>query len=70
MLITYLRSLDEGGKRTIFVANTVELVKQQAQCIAKSLSLKSTVYTGDLNVDNWKREKWRNEFEKHQVSYS
>lgn len=31
------------------------------------LSVKVKVYTGDMNVDAWRREKWREEFQKNQV---
>lgn len=62
-----LRSIAEGGKRSVFLTNTQALAKQQAEVIGKMTSLKVAVYTGDMPVDNWNREKWNSEFEDAQV---
>lgn len=62
-----IRPISLGGKRSVFLTNTVALAKQQAECIAKSTALKVAVYTGDLDVDNWGREKWFTEFDDNQV---
>lgn len=61
------RPISAGGKRSVFLTNTVALAKQQAESIAKSTALKVAVYTGDLDVDNWGREKWFTEFDDNQV---
>uniref|UniRef100_UPI003AFB824B AncD1D2 n=1 Tax=synthetic construct TaxID=32630 RepID=UPI003AFB824B len=58
---------NEGGKRTFFLVNTVPLVNQQAKVIRKHTSLKVGEYVGDMGVDSWNKEKWNQEFEKHQV---
>lgn len=47
--------------------NTVALARQQAEVLRKQLPFDVTLYTGDMNVDNWKRDKWREEFEKYQI---
>lgn len=63
-----IRPISEGGKRTVFLTNTIALAKQQADYIGKRTSLKTSVYTGDMNVDAWRRDQWTHEFEKHQVN--
>lgn len=62
-----LRSIYEGGKRSVFLTNTQALARQQAEVIGKMTSLNVRVYTGDMDVDNWGRDKWTNEFESTQV---
>ncbi|KAJ6637389.1 Endoribonuclease Dicer [Pseudolycoriella hygida] len=61
------KPLAEGGKRTIFVVNTVALAMQQKEYIEERTSLKTEVYTGDQNVDAWSNDDWSIEFEKYQV---
>lgn len=61
------KPLSQGGKRSVFLTNTVALARQQYECIKNLVNLKVTHYTGDMNVDNWKREKWRAEFDEYQV---
>lgn len=62
-----IRPISEGGKRSVFLTNTVALAHQQAEVISKSTPLKVAVYTGDMNVDAWGKEMWANEFEQNQV---
>ncbi|XP_015183335.1 PREDICTED: endoribonuclease Dicer isoform X2 [Polistes dominula] len=57
----------EGGKRTIFAVNTVPLVMQQSEYIARHTGLSCKGYCGDMNVDYWTKEIWLNELEEHQV---
>lgn len=64
-----LRSISEGGKRSVFLTNTQALARQQAEVIGKMTALNVRVYTGDMDVDNWNREKWTNEFESAQVLF-
>lgn len=52
------------------MANTQVLTRQQAESIKRATSFKTTVYTGDMNVDNWRRDKWRTEFDQFQVFVS
>lgn len=62
-------SLSDGGKRTIFLTNTVVLAKQQAEVLEKMCRpLKTAVYTGDMNVDAWRRDRWESEFDDNKVS--
>ena len=63
------RSLKDGGKRTIFMTNTVVLARQQAEVIHKATALKTAFYTGDLKVDAWKKDKWYKEFDDNQVRF-
>ncbi|XP_044016604.1 endoribonuclease Dicer-like [Aphidius gifuensis] len=58
---------NKGGKRTVFIVNTVPLVDQQSSCILKYTDLTCRGYSGDMNVDFWKKNDWINEFEKYQV---
>ncbi|XP_055377203.1 endoribonuclease dcr-1 [Condylostylus longicornis] len=60
-------TLENGGKRSIFMANTVALARQQFLVVKNFTSLKVRLYTGDMNVDNWKREKWEIELDSTQV---
>lgn len=56
-----------GGKRSVFLANTVALAHQQSEWLRQHTSLRVSVYTGDMNVDAWKRERWGDEFNDNQV---
>lgn len=51
----------------MFLVNTVVLAKQQQVAIQKATALKVAVYTGDMNVDCWRRDRWLAEFEENQV---
>lgn len=64
------RPIAEGGKRSIFLTNTVVLAHQQKICIERATSLKVSVYTGDMNVDAWRKDQWYGEFESNQVNNS
>ncbi|KAG8230608.1 hypothetical protein J437_LFUL004520 [Ladona fulva] len=55
-----------GGKRTFFAVNTVALVKQQGDYIARHTHLKVGKYSGDLNVDGWNQERWEAEIVENQ----
>lgn len=61
------RSYQEGGKRTIFVVNTVALVCQQSEYISRHTGLSCKGYSGDMLVDFWKEEQWLAEIEEHKV---
>jgi len=61
------RPYKEGGKRSIFVVNTVALVMQQADYISRHTGLTCRGYSGDMHVDFWEEEKWLAEIEAHQV---
>lgn len=67
-IITYLlRPLAEGGRRSVFLTNTVVLAKQQAQWIGRLTPLRTASYTGDMDLDLWSQERWVEEFDKNQV---
>lgn len=62
----------KGGKRTIFLANTVPLVIQQAEYLRRHSHLKVGDYYGaklidDKLLDTWDKQIWDNELENHQV---
>ncbi|KAL2653060.1 hypothetical protein R1flu_021188 [Riccia fluitans] len=54
-------------KVAVFLAPTVNLVKQQAGVISMHTDLKVGDYYGSLGVDTWKPEKWEEEVSKHEV---
>ncbi|KAL7303434.1 hypothetical protein TKK_0004617 [Trichogramma kaykai] len=62
-----LTSFEEGGKRTIFIVNTVGLVHQQSAFIARHTGLNCKGYSGDMRVDFWNNEVWLHEIVKHEV---
>ncbi|XP_044009238.1 endoribonuclease Dicer-like [Aphidius gifuensis] len=57
----------KGGKRTIFIVNTVPLVEQQSIYISKYTDLTCQGYSGDMSVVHWSKNQWFDEFEKNQV---
>ncbi|CAF1271794.1 unnamed protein product [Adineta steineri] len=61
------KSIDNGGKRTIFLVKTVALVEQQSDYIYIHTGLKVGRYYGELGVDLWDKTRWMNEFKQHQV---
>ncbi|CAF2107810.1 unnamed protein product [Rotaria magnacalcarata] len=60
-------SLKNGGKRTVFLVKTVQLVTQQSEYILTHTDLTVGKYYGELAVDLWNKEKWEYELENHQV---
>lgn len=63
---------DPTAKRTIFLANTVPLVKQQASYLNKFTQFKIGIYYGDVKIDDrvvdlWDHVIWEKELEKNQV---
>ncbi|XP_031635095.1 endoribonuclease dcr-1-like [Contarinia nasturtii] len=61
------KPISEGGKRSVFLTNTVALAHQQKEEISKRIPFNVQVYTGDMNVDAWTGERWLNEFEQNHV---
>ncbi|KAF2900394.1 hypothetical protein ILUMI_05788 [Ignelater luminosus] len=59
--------VSQGGKISVMLVNTVALVDQQSQYIGRFTPFSVGGYSGELNVDGWKEEKWKEEFDKHQV---
>ncbi|CAF5114039.1 unnamed protein product, partial [Rotaria sp. Silwood1] len=60
-------SVKKGGKRTVFLVKTVQLVDQQSDYIRTHTNFSVGKYCGELGVDLWDKEKWEDEFEKNQV---
>lgn len=63
---------DPSTKRSIFLANTVPLVKQQADYLAKFTPFKVSAYYGDKKIDDkivdlWDREIWESEMRSNQI---
>lgn len=51
----------------MFLTHSKALALQQAEVIDKTTPLNVRVYTGDMNVDAWSRERWNDEFKEAQV---
>uniref|UniRef100_A0A182MEF3 Dicer 2 n=1 Tax=Anopheles culicifacies TaxID=139723 RepID=A0A182MEF3_9DIPT len=60
-------TIEEGGKRTFFLANTVALAKQQAQFFFRHMPFNVKLYTSEVNVDAWKSDRWHKEFNDGQI---
>lgn len=52
-----------GSKRTIFIVNTVPLVMQQTDYLARHTGLNAKGFSGDTRVKSWDNKKWRSEIE-------
>ncbi|XP_065211449.1 endoribonuclease Dicer-like isoform X2 [Planococcus citri] len=52
------KPVSEGGKRTIFLVNTIQLVEQHYSFLKRHCSLNITMLTGDAGVDLWKEKEW------------
>ncbi|XP_053658601.1 endoribonuclease Dicer [Anopheles marshallii] len=63
-------TIEEGGKRTFFLANTVALAKQQAQFFVRHIPFNVKLYTSEVNVDAWKSDRWHTEFTEGQIIVS
>ncbi|XP_033247154.1 endoribonuclease Dicer-like [Drosophila miranda] len=61
------KSIEEGGKRAIFMCNTVELARQQAMAVRKFSNLKVGFFVGEQGVDDWSKIKWSHEISDSQV---
>uniref|UniRef100_A0A182PBR4 Dicer-2 n=1 Tax=Anopheles epiroticus TaxID=199890 RepID=A0A182PBR4_9DIPT len=59
--------IQEGGKRTFFLANTVALAKQQAHFFSRHMPFNVRLYTSEVNVDAWKSDRWNDEFSEGQI---
>lgn len=59
----FFRPYSRDGKRTIFAVNTIPLVSQQTEYLARHTGLRSKGFSGDMQVDYWTKEKWLEEIE-------
>ncbi|XP_035891817.1 endoribonuclease Dicer [Anopheles stephensi] len=60
-------TIEQGGKRTFFLANTVALAKQQSQFFIRHMPFNVKLYTSEVNVDSWKSDRWHKEFTDGQI---
>lgn len=62
-----IRPYSEGGKHTVFVANTIPLVLQQCEYISRLTGLSCAMINSNTGVDFWNDAIWMEQLEKHQV---
>ncbi|XP_023029780.1 dicer-2 [Leptinotarsa decemlineata] len=62
-----LKPYSEGGKISIILVNTVALVDQHAGYILQHTHFSVGRYTGEMNVDAWRKDRWNDEFDNNQV---
>nr|CAI5861281.1 unnamed protein product [Callosobruchus analis] len=62
-----LKSYSQGGKITVVLVNSVPLVAQHAKYIREHTPFSVAQMSGDMNVDNWSKERWLGEFNTKQV---
>ncbi|XP_017476504.1 PREDICTED: endoribonuclease Dicer isoform X2 [Rhagoletis zephyria] len=60
-------TIENGGKRAIFMCNTVELARQQAIELKRCTNLAIGFYVGERDVDSWSRKKWDEEIRVNQI---
>lgn len=63
----FLRSIASGGKRSVFLVNTVQLAQQHAENIREILDVSVGCWTSESKKKSWGKEKFRVEFERHSV---
>ncbi|GAB0088496.1 endoribonuclease dcr-1 [Sergentomyia squamirostris] len=63
----YERPLNDGGRRSVFLVNTRVLATQQKVYFEENTPFKTVVFTGDLQVDNWGKQKWYHEFNENAI---
>nr|7W0A_A Chain A, Dicer-2, isoform A [Drosophila melanogaster]7W0A_E Chain E, Dicer-2, isoform A [Drosophila melanogaster]7W0B_A Chain A, Dicer-2, isoform A [Drosophila melanogaster]7W0C_A Chain A, Dicer-2, isoform A [Drosophila melanogaster]7W0D_A Chain A, Dicer-2, isoform A [Drosophila melanogaster]7W0D_F Chain F, Dicer-2, isoform A [Drosophila melanogaster]7W0E_A Chain A, Dicer-2, isoform A [Drosophila melanogaster]8HF0_A Chain A, Dicer-2, isoform A [Drosophila melanogaster]8HF0_D Chain D, Dic len=61
------KPIESGGKRALFMCNTVELARQQAMAVRRCTNFKVGFYVGEQGVDDWTRGMWSDEIKKNQV---
>lgn len=59
--------LDNGGKRSLFLVNTVHLGKQVAEEIKNLLGLEVACWNSETHKKTWSKERYHDEFDKCQV---
>lgn len=63
----WFRPICEGGKVTVFLVNAVALVTQHADYLLRHTPFTVGTFSGDMNVDNWNHQMWREQINKYQV---
>lgn len=63
----FIRPTSEGGKKTVFLVNTVTLVDQHYSTIKRHTDLNVEKFSGDMNVDYWTKEDWDTKLAPSQV---
>lgn len=63
---------EQGGKRTVFLVNTVPLVQQQAEVIRRHTDVNVGDYFGEKRINNkiidsWDKKMWEAELNSKQV---
>lgn len=61
------RPVKAGGRRSLFLVNTVCLGSQITEEVRKNLGFEVACWTSESNKKSWSKEKFRAEFDKHQV---
>lgn len=61
------RKYSAGGKRSLFLTNTVVLAKQQAEVLEGLLPFKVALVCGESGVDSWKHEDWAQLLEDNEI---
>lgn len=49
------------------LVNTVVLVEQQAKVLRLRTHFSVGAFSGELNLDNWSKEQWHEQFDKYQI---
>lgn len=61
------KKYSEGGKRSIFLVNTIVLAKQIEESISNQLPYKVCILTGEQNVDAFNEGKWREIIDENEI---
>lgn len=62
-----MKPVNKGGKRSLFLVNTVCLGQQVCEEIKTLLGLNVACWNSDTHKKSWSKERYRDEFEKHQI---
>ncbi|RZC41351.1 Dicer-2 [Asbolus verrucosus] len=61
------RPYSEGGKVSFILVNSVALAGQHSKYVKDHTVLRVGCYTGEMNLDFWKKDEWEEQFNKYQV---
>ena len=68
--VSFDRKYSDGGKRSIFLVNTVCLAKQQAETLQEMTSFNTALLCGELNVDYWSTQQWSDMLDNNEILVS